>query len=291
MRIAVSRESLLQRPAGWLTSWPEDLEKQGCIARGEGTRLADAVAGSLPLDPNALFRLLYATDRQSGQVDLAPGTRLQVVSPIMAEGKSFTPPVPVETTGAGNTLVVTLSVPDMLGYETALFEIRADKGRPGFSIVPLSAERHTNGETERAAQPAVNYFRFSEDAAFYRLFYKAGQTDFTALVAAAGTRGGLPASLLSCDELPAGMCVAIPKHAAVNPLIEITVNGSKAAVNWGATVGTAIRSAGERQPDSVLPHLSLSKLHNGTLATVNFDRSSHAVLDLVLTGGESISWK
>lgn len=298
VQAAVSRETLLKQPDGWLTSWSEEMEARGCIAQGESVKLADRIAGSLPLDPNQVFRLRFATDRTSGEVDLDPGTQLQVVSPIVLDGTQFDPGFPAsdQTTGNGNTLTLTLRAPaNMLGYETALYEIRRRNGQPGFRIVALSAERHIDGKTERVTEPAKNPFQFSEDAAFYRLFYKAGQTDFTALVAGARTRAELGASrtsnLTTCDGFAAGMCVAIPKSVAVNPMITITVNGRESMVNWSSTVGGAIRSAGERQPETLLPRLSVQKPYGGHLAAVNFDRSDPAILNLVLTGGESISWK
>lgn len=244
VQLTVSRETLLKQPDGWLTAWSEELEAQRCIAPGESVKLADRITESLPLDPNQAFRLLFATDRQSGQVDLGPRTRLQVVSPIMEGGAAFELP-PSQTTGDGNTLTLTVQAPaGMLGYETALYEVQRRTDKPGYRIVPLSAERHINGKSEVVPQPATNYFQFSENASFYRLFYKAGQTDFTALVAGASTRTELKTSLASCDGFTAGMCIAIPRSVALNPLITITVNGSETLVNWNSTVNGAIRAAG-----------------------------------------------
>jgi hypothetical protein len=290
LQITVSREMLLRKPNGWLAAWSEQMEASKCIAQGEGPKLAEAVAGSLPLDPDLVFKLLYATDRQSGQVDLGPGIRLQVVSPIMEDGKNFSPPVPVQVSGSGNTLNLALAVPAMLGYETALYDILPAQGRPGFMIVPLGAERHIGGSTNHVSQPATNYFQFSPQTAWYRLYYKAGETDFTALIVGARSRAELSASITSCEGQPAGMCVQIPRHVAVNPMITVNVNGSEVQLNWGSTLGGAIRAAGERQPNLVLPRLSLSKPHTGRLVAVDFDRSDPKVLDLVMTGGESISW-
>lgn len=291
IQIALSREVLLQQPAGWLTAWTEQMEASNCISPGEASKLADAIVGALPLDTDAAFKLLYAADRQAGQVDLDPGILLQVVSPIMRDGKNFSPPVPVHTSGSGTSLDVSLSGPDMLGYETALYAIRPVTGRAGFAIAPISADRHINGLTEHAPQPANNYFQFAGKSAFYRLYYKAGQTDFTALVVAARTRSGLSANITSCDGLPTGTCIQIPRHIAVNPLITVTVNGHELQLNWASTLSAAIRAAGERQPNSVLPRLSLSKPHDGHLASVDFDHSDPKVLDLVMTGGESVTWQ
>jgi pimeloyl-ACP methyl ester carboxylesterase len=295
VQVTVSRDTLLKQPAGWLTAWTEELEASKCISPREGPKLAGLIAGSLPLDPNAAFKLLNAGDRLAG-ADLGPGIRLQVVSPILVDGKSFEPPVPVEEpTGTGKTLNLTFKVPNLLGVETDLYGVRQRAGRPGFVIVPLGADRKIDGKTEHVSQPATNYFQFSENAAFYRLFFKAGQSEFTALVVAGRTRAELEAAVLnpalaSCMDLPPGMCVTLPKHVAVNSMIAVTVNGKEALVNWGSTVDAAIRASGERQPGSVLPRLSLSRPHDGKLVAVDFDRSDPAILGLVLAGGENISW-
>jgi hypothetical protein len=295
--VTVTREMLLQQPQGWLTAWAEGIESQGCIAHGEGSVLAARIAESLPLDPGLAFHLLHANDRQSGQVDIAPPVRLQVVSPILRDGAPPDAPI-IDTSGNGNSLTVTLKSSDnLVGYETAWYAAQSRTGGVGFTITPLYAERHVNNETERRAQPATNYLQFPPDAAFYRLFYKSGQTDYTALVVAAPTRaelerriGVLDTGAASCDQPHGELCVAIPRRVAVNPMVPVTVNGVEVMVAWGATVAEAIRNAGERQPEAVLPKLAISRLYNGHLAPVDFDHASPAVLRLILNGGEEISW-
>jgi hypothetical protein len=295
--VTVTREMLLQQPQGWLTAWAEGIESQGCIAHGEGFVLAARIAESLPLDPGLAFHLLYPSDRQSGKVDIAPPVRLQVVSPILRDGAAPDAPI-LETSGSGNSLTVTLKSSDnLIGYETAWYGALSKTSGVGFTITPLYAERHVNSDTERRAQPATNYIQFPPDAAFYRLFYKSGQTDYTALVVAAPTRaelerriGVLDAASGSCDQLQGELCVAIPRRVAINPMVPVTVNGVEVMVAWGATVAEAIRNAGERQPEAVLPKLAVSRLYNGHLAPVDFDHSSPAVLRLILNGREEISW-
>ncbi len=289
-RITVTRDVLSQKPSGWLTAWTEELESDRCIAPGASAEVAATIASALPLELNEMFRLLYATDPQSGEVDLDSRLQLQVVSPITVDGKPYEAPTPLRTTGAGNNLDAAVAAPNLLGYETALYGVRPRAASAGFTIVPLSAEKHIAGGTEPIAQPAVNYFRFAEDAAWFRLYYKTGQTDFTALVIAAPARAKLTASAASCEGITPGMCVAIPRHVAVNPLITITVNGSATTAGWGSTVGAAMRATGSRSPESAVTGLSVMRLYQGHLAAVEFDRSSPAILQLLLTGGESISW-
>ncbi len=268
---------LLRQPPGWLTAWAAGLEEQGCVAPGEGPALATRVAQSLPLDPAAAFHLLYSSDRQTGQVDLAPPMRLQVVSPIL--NGAAAPEEPAEIAGSGNSLTVTAKAPpNLIGYETAWYSV-------GHDIAPLYAELHIQGKTERRPQPSVNYLHFPPEAAFYRLLYKSSDTGSTAIVLAAPTRAALDRQTRTLDG------VAIPRGVAINPMIPVTINGAEVMVNWGGNVGEAIRSAGERQPQAVLPKLSVSRLYNGRLAPVVFDHASPAILGLMLTGRETISWE
>jgi hypothetical protein len=290
--VSVTRATLLQHPQGWLTMWAADVEAQGCIAPGGGSRFAQRIAESLPLDPTLAFHLLYANDRQNGRVDIAPPVRLQVVSPILRNPAAAD--TASEVSGNGNTLDIAVKASDnLVGYETAWYAAQSRPEGIGSTIIPLYAERHLQDRTERIAQPATNYLQFPADAKFYRLFYKSGQTDYTALVVAATTRAELDrrSALLntpatSCDQL----CVAIPRRVAINPMVSVTVNDAEAMVAWGATVAEAIRGAGERQPTAVLPKLAVSRLYNGYPTPVDFDRSSPAILRLPLTGGEVIAW-
>jgi hypothetical protein len=295
--VTVTRDTLLAQPSGWLTKWSAAVESQGCIAPGEAPLLAARIAEALPLDPVIAFHLLYPNDRQSGQVDIAPPVRLQVVSPVLREDDAPDAPI-LDTSGNGNSLTVTLKSNDnLIGYETAWYAAQSKTDGLGFTIAPLYAERHLKDGTERRAQPATNYLQFPAEAAFYRLFYKSGQTDFTALVIAASTRAepdrrtaALDGAVASCNKLNGALCVAIPRRVAINPMVPVTVNGTQVMVSWGANVAEAIRNSGERQPEAVLPKLTILRSYNGHPRPVDFDHSSPSILRLNLTGGEVLSW-
>ena len=81
------------------------------------------------------------------------------------------------------------------------------------------------------------------------------------------------------------MCVVIPKRAALNPFLAITVNGSETTAPLGSSLGAAIHLG--RLP----PNLKVYKLYAGEPVPVEFDRSGTEILGLVLNGGEKISWK
>ncbi len=296
LRVTVRRDMLVKQPPGWLTAWTTEIEAQGCIGAGDGLKLADRIAESLPLDPNTAFRLRHASVQ-----DIGPQVRVQVISPIVRDGAA--PDAPsfetVEKSGNANSLTLVLkSTANLIGYETAWYAAQPKANGMGFTIAPLFAERHIQGETERRPQPATNYLQFPEDGAFYRLIYKAQQTEYTALVVGARTRAELEhrAEKLrtgagSCEKLEGELCVAIPRIAGINLLLPVTVNGREIMVRWGATVGEAIRESGERQAQSLLPRLAVHKPYHGRPAPVEFDPSSNMILNLVLTGGELITWR
>lgn len=284
---------LRNRPAGWLSNWAADLESQGCIAPGTGSYLAEQIAEALPLDPNQRIHLLY-----SNQLDILPQMRIEVTSPILRDPTGPTLES-VQTSGAGNTITATIkSSANLLGYEMATYAAQARQNGVGVSIVPLYADRHIGSEVERRPQPATDYFHFARGAAFYRVFYEAQQTQYTALVIAADTRSeldrlteALESGPAACEKLNGEMCVAIPKQVAINGLVRVTVNGNEDWANWGTTIGGVVRATGERNANSLLPQLRVYKPYRGKLSEVKFDPSNAAVFNLAVTGGEVISWK
>jgi hypothetical protein len=302
LRVTVTRGPLLKQPPGWLSVWTAQGEAQGCIAAGEGLKLAARIVESLPLDPRAAWRLLHADDRQTGYVDLGPETRLQVVSPILREGAPPDAPILDASglTGEGNKLSLTLtSTPNLVGYETAWYAIQPRTGRIGFAIAPLSAERHIQGKVEPAASPATNYLEFAPQAAYYRLFYKSDQGEVVEVVLAAPTRAELDRQTEAfnsgptpCAGVPTQTCVIIPRRVALNPFLAITVNGSESRVPVGSTVRAAIQAAiGARNVERPPLGLKVYKRYAGRPVPVEFDRASPGILGLVLNGGEKISWK
>jgi hypothetical protein len=295
IQVTVTREMLLQQPTGWLSEWTAGLESQGCIAPGAGPRLAEEVAAALPLDMNQAIRLLY-----SNQLDITPQMRIQVVSPILREGATLSDPIltSVEQSGNGGITASVKSTANLLGYETAMYAVQSKAGGIGISIAALYADRHIGDATERRPEAAVNYFRLGGDAAFYRVFYEAEQTGYAALIIAAPTRAELErrtkmleTGAASCEKLKNELCVAVPKQVAINGLVPVTVNGGPVWVTWGTSIGGVVRAAGQRDANQLLPKLAVYKLYDNKLAAVEFDRASPAILNLIVTGGEVVSWK
>lgn len=287
-RITVTRDMFLNEHEGWLTAWMSNLETQGCFPRGGGAVLAARIDESLPVDPVAAYKSLYPKD-------LIPPVHFEVTSPIVRDPNDTRDLVEV-VGGTGLNLVVKAS-DNLIGFERALYAVQPKFAAPGFEIVPLRAERHIDRQIEQRTQPEIDFLRFPPEAAFYRVVVKSDQTDFTALVVAAPTRAELDrrATLLesgsaTCATLNNELCVAIPRRVAINAVLPVTVNGAEVMMLWGSNLGTAIRNAGVRRPEDILPTLAISRLYNGRPTPLEFDRSNSSILRVPLMGGEVISW-
>jgi len=293
--LTVIRNGLARQGAGWLSEWAASLEAQGCLAAGEGPRLAEQIAESLPLELNQSFRLLHGS-----HIDIGAHTRLEVVSPVLREGGPATVSAsePVDAAENESGLTVTARAPaNLIGFETAWYGIRPHPDRAGFAIVPLRAERNVQGKIEALTGPATNAFAFPADAAFYRLFYKADQTEFTALAVAARTQAELEertkmleSGPASCKTLNDELCLAIPKSVGVNAYVVANLNGNEVAIPWQATVRSALQVVGG-DTQAALSTLVVRKEYGGRLLPVVFDHNEHDIFGMMLTGGEAISWK
>jgi hypothetical protein len=299
LTIAVNRDALAAQPQGWLWNWTAEAERVGCISPGTGLSVMSRIVEALPLDPRVAHRLLRPEAKISW-VEIGPESRLQVVTPIMRDGTAPDAPL-METTavsGSGTTINVDVKATDrLLGYEMAWYGVVAKTGGPGFALAPVSVERTLDGRTEPAAAPMATYLRFPAESRFYRLFLKADVEGnaITQMVITAPTRAELDRQTKAIDAdaslcgAPDGLCVAVPRRAAIDVWLAVQVNGREVRVR-GGTVRGAIQAAGEKDAARVMPTLAVERPYRGGLARVEFDRASTDILEVMLLGGERISW-
>jgi hypothetical protein len=323
LHIAVDREALQEKPSGWLTQWATALEERGCIAPGEGFRLASSVAHALPLEWTNERRLLNPDARSSGYTDLRPGSRLRVVSPVFRSG---TPPdaavlqeeSKVEASPGGLTVTAKAS-PDLIGYETAWYAVEPRPRGAGSRIAPQFAELHHEGEVERENAPRVNHLAFDPTMAYFRLLFMSRRTesnDHDIVVVAASTQTkldqktkALEAGTETCGTAARGssdaetgptaldtggtsetVCTVAPKQVAIVAFLRVTVQGKEVLVHYGETLESALREAGADHAEETLGTLAVRKLYEGRLRPVEFSRASSDILALPLAGGEEIRW-
>ena len=295
LRIRVDREALIAQSASWLATWTADLQRRGCLALSETAVLAEQIVESVPINPTVAWRLLHPA--AYGSVDLVPGYRLKLVSPIVREGapassSSVTPEI---TSGTDAQLSVTLkSSPDFLGYEVSWYEIQ-----PSGTFAFAAAESHLGQQVVAERSPRVTYFSFPPTTNHYRLFYltRSSHADHNTAILASAT----PAELIrltptfaddstACDKAPAHTCVTLPKDVGLTIYLSVTMNGNPRDVPVDGTVADALRAAGVPQPASVLPSLTIRRRYKSTTAPVEFDRAKPDILTLKLIGREDIRW-
>ena len=166
-----------------------------------------------------------------GYIDLQPGWRLQVVTPIVRSGGYRLRAGDQQMNG--NTM--TLSVgSDFLGYETAHYAVTARNGA-GVRVEFNSAEVTKEGQTSPQPRPVAHLFRLPRGARFVRLIYlvRMSAADHDMAVAAAGdtytlellTKRLLAGPAEACRSEGRSFCSWIPQGIAVVPEVRRTVDG------------------------------------------------------------------
>jgi hypothetical protein len=151
-------------------------------------------------------------------IDLEPGWRLRVVTPILKSG-GYRLALSGQTSDS-NT--VTLSVSDdFQGYAVAYYKVKARNG-----VEFVSGEVTKNGQTTPQLQPIAHLFQLPHGVRHVRLIYlvRASQADHDMAVAAAREMDALEALTRRVEAAPAecrdgqgAFCAWIPAGIAVVP--------------------------------------------------------------------------
>jgi hypothetical protein len=154
-------------------------------------------------------------------VDMLPGWRIQVVTPVLKSG-GYMPQI-TETSREGRDIAFTTS-DDFVGYETSYYAVKERNGG-GVRIVFMSAWVAENGKTTRRPRPIVPVFELLDSTRFVRLIYtiRVSQTDHDTAIVAASDQQQLdkltervrtdPAA--ACRTNPSDVCRWVPKGIAV----------------------------------------------------------------------------
>jgi hypothetical protein len=170
------------------------------------------------------------TPDTSSFIDLKPGWRLRVVTPILKSGGYRLKPAAQEVSGS----TVTLSVgSEFLGYEVAYYGVRPR------GVDFLSAEITREGKAVPQTQPIAHLFELPHGIRHVRLIYllRASQADHDMAVAAAKEMPALEALTQrvlanpadGCKNDGGAVCSWIPGGIAVVPELKKKTDG---AVEW-----------------------------------------------------------
>ena len=172
-------------------------------------------------------------------IDLQPGWRLRVITPLTKSGSYLVSPKNEQRTEpASSGLAMTLSADrDFIGYQTAYYSVQP-RARNGVHIVFVSAQDTKKGVTISQPRPRVMLFRLSQRAKYVRLVYLArvSRADHDMAVVAASTREllesftrSVQANPKACFDSEHTFCFWVPPGIAIQPQVARRV---KDAIEW-----------------------------------------------------------
>lgn len=278
------------------------LEANGCLAAGGAARVLDAFAGSLALDPRMIYYARYGTYYDSAALDFEPRFLLKVTGPLLNAGvtdlkvEAAIPerPGPIEVRLSGG----------LVGYETSYYRI-VPSVPSGVTLALQSVEQNRHGKVSAALKPEGFQLQIPPKARHLRLLFlrraSASDRDITLIGAETLTAinrmtqrmQAAPDALAQCKEESEGYCVPIPKLCALNLELLVEANGREVSVPVGGTVGAALDAAGlkERATQSqAATTMRILRPWRGKLTPVEVIGDRARLLQLVLIGGERISW-
>ncbi len=164
-------------------------------------------------------------------LDLQPGWRLRVVTPLTKSG-TYRPEIREEQHNGSTTLSLG---DDFIGYETAYYAVQPRAGT-GVHIVFTSAADTRNGSTTPQPHPRPRLFQLPRSAKYVRLLYvqRVSRTDHDMAVLASDQQtllGRLTAQVQAdpraCENATRRFCSWIPAGIAVRAEILKNIRGSE----------------------------------------------------------------
>ena len=156
-------------------------------------------------------------------IDLEPGWRVRVVTPVLSSGKFKMQPK--EFHSEGETVALQTGG-EFLGYETDFYEVGAQHGN-GVVVRFGSAEFTSNGKSSKRSQPLVPLFDLPENVRYVRLLFltRVSQTEHDQAILGSSSLADLDALRRRVEESPAenckiqpeGVCSWVPAGIAVQP--------------------------------------------------------------------------
>lgn len=168
-------------------------------------------------------------------IDLRPGWRVRVITPIVSEGGYVVKTTPLEeqtTDGeaserrfpsATNAIVMSATT-NLIGYEVSLYSVRPRRGG-GVRVVFDSAEIHKKEQLTRSRRPIEPLFQFARSVRCVRILHLSrGTHDHNAAILAADRRERLEVLTRQVESDPAecrlgqdALCSWIPPGIAAIP--------------------------------------------------------------------------
>jgi hypothetical protein len=176
-----------------------------------------------------------ANHSSSEWIDLQPGWRVRVITPVLASGGYVVKTTPMQEQGAdasastrpspGGTTVIAVSAnTNLMGYEISLYRVKPRRGG-GVRVVFDSAEIHKKEQLTRSRRPIEPLFQFAKSARCVRILHLSrGTHDHNAAILGADSRETLEVLTRQVESDPAecrlgqdALCSWIPPGIAAIP--------------------------------------------------------------------------
>jgi hypothetical protein len=254
------------------------LESRDCIGPNEGQTLVRNLVEQLPLPPEIGHLLRFGSTIITKGIDLSPGFRLSVTSPIYADGA-----VP--------------STESIVGYEAAEYSINSARN-DGRVKISLSSVTETlvgmppvDKSTTRITMP------FPESYAYSRLLVRydastqltiatvVSASDMPRLNEATRNREFGPSDVCQSISVPGVACMSFPPRFGVTLEMLVHVNGMQVPAE---TVWSALNLQGTEP--AIPESLVVRRPFRGRLVPIEFDRTNRDILRLPLTPEDEITY-
>ena len=167
----------------------------------------------------------------ANSIDLEPGWRVRVVTPIQKSGSFVVKSVAGEakekedSAGVRKLELAVKASPDLLGYEMSYYSVNA-RGRGGVAVAFQSATATIDGVSTPRSSPVLRLFQLPSRARRVRILHllRKSEADHDAAILAAKDAGELDrltalveADPAACRGYRASICRWIPAGIAVRP--------------------------------------------------------------------------
>ena len=157
----------------------------------------------------------HGVPERGSYIDLQPGWRLSVITPLLKSGKLLLNSKAEQTPASGNGSALSVSMSagsDFLGYERSFYMLHTR--RNGVQVRFSSAEVVRDGKSETQKRPAIALFRFPRSTRHVRLIYliRSSPADHNMAIVGATNLGELQSLTTDVQTDPAGGCRSRPER-------------------------------------------------------------------------------
>ncbi len=207
----------------------------GSIGAAVGLSIAAITLTLSCSHPKAVISGPPLNHTSSEWIDLQPGWRVRVITPVVAGGGYLVKTTPISEQAAdggaddrrslgATTATIVSTATNLIGYEVSFYKVKPRR-EGGVRVVFHSAEVHKKELVTRSRQPIEPVFQFTQAARCVRILHLSrGTHDHNAAILAANSLSALEVATReveskpdACQQGPEVLCSWVPPGIAVIP--------------------------------------------------------------------------